>query len=213
MKVFVQATQPGTGKKKIRTQPTQPAQSQSWGIIISVLPLGMELSCHFTMRQLKPWANTTSEVTTSHLAPWAVLLRRDNSLHKILAEPSALCPQPGEEGPQMFAELGADSWNMSLLTSPRLCWMGSSMSQTQAWALALCSDDGTMRNTSSPSLWLYPYFILAMFMLRTGLQVSAEVQMAERRRLTLADLEFSTSAPTLMLRGQPSVLPGPGVPG
>ena len=41
----------------------------------------------------------------------------------------------------------------------------------------------------------------------------AEMQVGERKRLTLPDLEFSTSAPTLMLRGQPSVLPGPGIPG
>ena len=69
----------------------------------------MELPCHFTMRQLKPGANTRSEVTTSHSALWAVFLIWDNALHKISAQPSALCPKPGKERPQMFAELGADS--------------------------------------------------------------------------------------------------------
>ena len=129
----------------------------------------MELPCHFTIRQLKPGANTRSEVTTSHSALWAVFLIWDNALHKISAQPSVLCPKPGKEGPQMFAELGAESLGGKLLTSPRLCWMGSSTSQPQVWAPALCSDDRTrvsMKNTSSPNLWLYPYFnvnILVMF--------------------------------------------------
>ena len=82
---------------------------QSWGIAISILPLSMELSYHFTMRQLKPEANTRSEVTTLHSVPRAVLLNCDNSLHKISAQPSALCPLPGKERFQTFAELGADS--------------------------------------------------------------------------------------------------------
>ena len=45
----------------------------------------------------------------SHSVPWAVFLSWDNSLHKISAQSSALCPQPREEGLQTFAELGADS--------------------------------------------------------------------------------------------------------
>ena len=49
MKLLVQATQSATGKKKVLTQS---AQLQSWGIVISILPLGMELSHHFSMRQL-----------------------------------------------------------------------------------------------------------------------------------------------------------------
>ena len=40
------------------------------------------------------------EFTTSHSGPWPVLLSQENSLHKILAQHSALCPQTGEEGPQ-----------------------------------------------------------------------------------------------------------------
>ena len=43
----------------------------------------------------------------SHSVP--VFLSWDISLRKIFAQLSALCPQPGEEGLQMFAELGADS--------------------------------------------------------------------------------------------------------
>ena len=60
---------------------------------------------------------------------------------------------------------------MSLLTSPRVCWMGASVSQPQDWALALCSDDGTtvtMKNTSYTSIWNYPYFVLATFTLGQG---------------------------------------------
>ena len=49
MKFLIQATQPTTGKKKVLIQSAQP---QSWGIVISILPLGMELSHHFPMRQL-----------------------------------------------------------------------------------------------------------------------------------------------------------------
>lgn len=74
-----------------------------------MLPLGMELSHHFTIRQLKPEANTRSEVTIPHSVPWAMFLSRDNSLHKISTQPSALCPLRGKEGIQTFEELGADS--------------------------------------------------------------------------------------------------------
>lgn len=41
MKLLIQATQPATGKRKIRIQSAQP---QSWGIVVSILPLDMELS-------------------------------------------------------------------------------------------------------------------------------------------------------------------------
>ena len=169
----------------------------------------MELFCHFTMRQLKPGANTRSELTTSHLVPWAVFLSPELSLHKISAQPSALCPQQAKEEPSLCRTEHRQA--VSLLTSPRLGLMGSAMSQVQAWAPALCADDGTsvsMRNTSSPSLWPYPYFVLATVMSRTGLQVPAEVQMGKWRRLTLGDLKLSTGAPSLMLCGHPSVLPG-----
>ena len=76
--------------------------------------------CHLawsclTILQWGGWsfrANTRSEVTMSHSVP--VFFSWDISLHKIFAQPSALCPQPGEEGLQMFAELGADSlWGES----------------------------------------------------------------------------------------------------
>ena len=172
----------------------------------------MELFCHFTVRQLKPGANIMSELTTSHLVPWAVVLGRELSLQKISAQPPALCPQQVKEEPRVCRTEHRQP--ASLLTSPRLGWMGSTMSQAQAWAPALCSDDGTtvsMRNTSSPSLWPYPYFVLAAVMSRTGLQVPAEVQVGKRRRLTLGDPKLSTGAPSLMPRGHPSGLPGLGV--
>lgn len=38
-----------------------------------------------------------------------MFLIQDNSLLKISVQPSALCPQQGEAGPQVFAELGTDS--------------------------------------------------------------------------------------------------------
>ena len=40
MKLLVQATQPATGKKRIRTQSAQP---QSWGIVISILLLNCDV--------------------------------------------------------------------------------------------------------------------------------------------------------------------------
>ncbi|XP_055280107.1 short palate, lung and nasal epithelium carcinoma-associated protein 2A-like [Moschus berezovskii] len=56
-----------------------------------------------------------------------------------------------------------------------------------------------MRNTSSPSLWPYLYFVLAAVTSRTGLQVPAEVQVGKKRRLTLDDLKLSTDVSTLKL--------------
>lgn len=67
--------------------------------------------------------------------PW--LWGEKKSLHKILTQASALCPQPGKEGPLIFAELGTDSEVGGLLTGSKLCWMGSTMSQAQAWAPGL----------------------------------------------------------------------------
>ena len=50
-------------------------------------------------------------------------------------------------------------------------------------------------------------------MSRTGLQIPAEVQVSEWKRLILGDLKLSTSVPSLMPHGHPSVLPGLGIPG
>ena len=166
-----------------------------------------------------PFYNEVAEAWGQHpvrahyitLVPWAVFLSPELSLHKISAQPLALCPQQAKEEPSVCRTEHRQP--VSLLTSPRLSWMGSTVSQVQAWAPALCSDDGTtvsMRNTSSPSLWSYPYFVLAAVMSRTGLQVPAEVQMGKWRRPTLGDLKLSTGAPSLMPRGHPSVLPGLG---
>ena len=138
--------------------------------------------CHLawsclTILQWGGWsfgANTRSEVTMSHSVP--VFLSWDISLRKIFAQLSALCPQPGEEGLQMFAELGADSlWGESAdqskalldgvfhVPSPRLGIFLVLWRQTRI----------SIRNTSSPNLWLYHYSALPAFTSRTGLQVPA----------------------------------------
>ena len=49
---------------------------------------------------------TRSEVTTSLSVPWAVFLSQDNSLHKISAQLSALCPQPGGGGASDICRTG-----------------------------------------------------------------------------------------------------------
>ena len=92
MKLLIQATQPATGKRKIRIQSAQP---QSWSIVVSILPLDMELS-HILQEAAEAWGQC--QVWTHYItpAPWAVFLRWKNSLHKIPAQPSALCLQPGE---------------------------------------------------------------------------------------------------------------------
>ena len=122
-----------------------------------------------------------------------------------MAQCSALCPQPGEEGPSV-CRAGCRLGEGGLLMGSRLCWMGSPTSQTQGWEPALCSDDGitvSVRNTSSPSLQPYPYSALGAFMSRTGLQVPTEKQVDEWRTLTLGNPEISADAPSVM----PSVAP------
>ena len=88
------------------------------------------------------WGQNWVEFTTSHSGPWPVFLSWENSLHKILAQPSALCPQPGEEGAQCLQNRAQTVWEGGLLMGPRFCWMGSSTSEPKALAPALCSDGG-----------------------------------------------------------------------
>ena len=54
---------------------------------------------------------------------------------------------------------------------------------------------------------------MTVFMSRTGLQILAEVQVSEWKRLILGDLKLFTGVPSLMPYGHPSVLPGLGIPG
>ena len=117
--------------------------SQSWGMQFPFCHLAWS---YLTIFQWGGWsfgANTRSEVTMSHSVPWAMFLSWDNSLHKISAQSSALCPQPGEEGLQTFAELGADSlWGESADQSEALL-DGILMFPAQDWTFSLCSDDGS----------------------------------------------------------------------
>ena len=137
-----------------------------------VLLIYLLIFAHFTMGQLKP--GPTLCLSSPHFSgtpgPW--LSGEKESLHKILAQPSALCPQPGKGGPLTFAELGTDSEAGGLLIGSKLCWMGPTMSQAQTWHLAchlvpaLCSDGGTtirVRKASLSSLQPDSSFVLVAF--------------------------------------------------
>ena len=71
----------------------------------------------------------------------------------------------------MFAELGTDSLGGKSADQSKALLDGVLRVPAPGLALALCSNDGTtvsMKNTSYPSLWSYPYFVLATFTLGQG---------------------------------------------
>ena len=124
-----------------------------------------------------------SELTTSHSVPWPVL-------HKVSAQPSALCPQLREEGPQIFAELGTDSPGGWSADRPKA--LLDRVLHVPGLGLGTCPvlDGGTcvrVRKANSQNLWTYPYILLAAIMSRAGLQVSTEMQVGKWKRLTLGD--------------------------
>lgn len=103
---------------------------------------GTGLFTHFAMGQLKPGA-TPDLRSPYHSQPLGCVPEVRKTLFTRFWHSSRLCPQQGEEGSWMFAELGTDSGEGGLLMGPRPCWMWSSRSQPQAWApglpLCLCS--------------------------------------------------------------------------